>query len=40
MYKISKSILNFTQGNICEEKGITDNTMFGWHHRLDGHVFE
>ena len=23
-----------------EEKGTTENEMFGWHHRLDGHVFE
>ena len=23
-----------------EEKGITENEMIGWHHRLDGHEFE
>ena len=23
-----------------EEKGMTDNEMAGWHHRLDGHQFE
>ena len=23
-----------------EEKGMTEDEMFGWHHRLDGHDFE
>ena len=23
-----------------EEKGMTENEMAGWHHRLDGHEFE
>ena len=23
-----------------EEKGLTEDEMFGWHHRLDGHEFE
>ena len=23
-----------------EEKGTTEDEMAGWHHRLDGHVFE
>ena len=23
-----------------EEKGTTDDEMFGWHHRLRGHEFE
>ena len=23
-----------------EEKGITEDEMFGWHHLLDGHEFE
>ena len=23
-----------------EEKGTTEDEMFGWHHRLDGHEFE
>ena len=23
-----------------EEKGLTEDNMFGWHHRLDGHEFE
>ena len=23
-----------------EEKGMTENEMVGWHHRLDGHEFE
>ena len=23
-----------------EEKGITENEMVGWHHRLNGHEFE
>ena len=23
-----------------EEKGITEDEMAGWHHRLDGHEFE
>jgi len=23
-----------------EEKGMTEDEMAGWHHRLDGHVFE
>ena len=23
-----------------EEKGMTEDEMVGWHHRLDGHVFE
>ena len=23
-----------------EEKGMTDDEMIGWHHRLDGHEFE
>ena len=23
-----------------EEKGMTEDDMFGWHHRLDGHEFE
>ena len=23
-----------------EEKGITEDKMFGWHHRLNGHKFE
>ena len=23
-----------------EEKGITEDEMIGWHHRLDGHEFE
>ena len=23
-----------------EEKGMTENEMAGWHHLLDGHVFE
>ena len=23
-----------------EEKGMTENEMIGWHHRLDGHGFE
>ena len=23
-----------------EEKGMTENEMAGWHHRLDGHKFE
>ena len=23
-----------------EEKGTTEDEMIGWHHRLDGHVFE
>ena len=22
------------------EKGVTENEMFGWHHRLNGHEFE
>ena len=25
---------------MCEEKGMTDDEMVGWHHRLDGHEFE
>ena len=24
----------------CEEKGMTEEEMVGWHHRLDGHEFE
>ena len=24
----------------CEEKGMTEDEMVGWHHRLDGHEFE
>ena len=23
-----------------EEKGVTEDEMVGWHHRLDGHEFE
>ena len=23
-----------------EEKGMTEDEIFGWHHRLDGHEFE
>ena len=23
-----------------EEKGMTEDKMFGWHHQLDGHEFE
>ena len=23
-----------------EEKGVTDDEMFGWHHQLNGHEFE
>ena len=23
-----------------QEKGTTEDEMFGWHHRLDGHEFE
>jgi len=23
-----------------EDKGMTEDEMFGWHHRLDGHEFE
>ena len=23
-----------------EEKGMTEDDMFGWHHRLNGHEFE
>ena len=23
-----------------EEKGMTENEMIGWHHRLNGHEFE
>ena len=23
-----------------EEKGMTEDEMFGWHHRLNGHEFE
>ena len=23
-----------------KEKGMTEDGMIGWHHRLDGHVFE
>ena len=23
-----------------EEKGVTENEMVGWHHRLNGHEFE
>ena len=25
---------------IQEEKGMTEDEMAGWHHRLDGHEFE
>ena len=24
----------------CEEKGMTEDEMVGWYHRLDGHEFE
>ena len=28
-------------GQDCrKEKGMTENEMVGWHHRLDGHEFE
>ena len=26
--------------NIQEEKGMTEDDMVGWHHQLNGHVFE
>ena len=26
-------------GKIEEEKGMTEDEMAGWHHRLDGHEF-
>ena len=27
-------------GKIEEEKGTTEDEMFGWHHQLNGHEFE
>ena len=27
-------------GGIGQEKGMTEDEMAGWHHRLDGHEFE
>ena len=27
-------------GKIEEEKGTTEEEMFGWHHQLNGHEFE
>ena len=27
-------------GKTEEEKGVTENEMVGWHHRLKGHEFE
>ena len=27
-------------GKMQEEKGMTENEMVGWHHRLNGHEFE
>ena len=34
-----KKALNAGKDWAQEERGMTENEMAGWHHRLDGHVF-
>ena len=36
----ARSVIMVSRRNWQEEKGTTDDEMVGWHHRLNGHVFE
>ena len=33
-------MLGKIEGGDWEEKGMTEDSMVGWHHRLNGHEFE
>ena len=37
---LEKTLMLGSGGGRQEEKGITEDEMAGWHHRLDGHEFE
>ena len=37
---LEKTLMLGGIGGMQEGKGMTENVMAGWHHRLDGHEFE
>ena len=37
---LSHHVLRDPKSHGQEEKGMTEDEMAGWHHRLDGHEFE